>query len=151
MRLLVTALLLAVATVCAAAPRFDNPDMRLRYQNLTAELRCVICLNQNIASSSAPLARDMRQLVAERMRAGDTDAEIKDILVERYGTFVLYDPPFGPTTWVLWLGPAALLLMGLLIAALMLSRGRRTRAEPVTVDQTRLDQLLHEDEREDRE
>src|SRR5699024_6277655 len=125
MRALAIMFLLTVATICVAAPRFENPERRVRYQNLTEELRCVICLNQSIASSTAPLARDMRQLVAEHLRAGDSDAEIKGILVERYGTFVLYDPPFAPTTWLLWLGPAALLLLGLLIAAVMLARSRR--------------------------
>lgn len=145
MRLFATGLLLALATVCSAAvtvPHFDSPQLSARYQALTKELRCVICLNQNIASSTAPLARDMRQLVAKRMHAGDTDAQIKQILVSRYGTFVLYDPPFTPATWILWLGPLVLLLVGLLIAAMLIMRSRRRREVPVTVNRDRLEQIL---------
>src|SRR5699024_3652251 len=91
-------LLLFTATCMAAVVHFDSPELSARYQSLTKELRCVICQNQSIASSTAPLARDMRQLVAERIRAGDSNAEIKKILVNRYGTFVLYDPPFNRST-----------------------------------------------------
>jgi len=145
MRAFLVCLLLAFASVCAAAvPHFDNPELSARYQALTEELRCVICLNQSIASSTAPLALDMRQLVAERIRAGDTDAEIKKIFVNRYGTFVLYEPPFMPSTWILWLGPLALLLVGLLIAAILIIRSRKARAAPVAVDRDRLQQILHE-------
>lgn len=147
MRVFVAGLLLALAGTCAAVPHFKDPDLQTRYQSLTEELRCVICLNQSIASSTAPLALDMRQMVAAHIRAGDTDAEIKDILVDRYGTFVLYEPPFQPSTWALWLGPAALLLLGLLIAAILLMRSRKIRTQPVAVDQQRLRQALHEAER----
>lgn len=147
MRVFVACLLLAVASTCAAVPHFKAPDFQARYQSLTEELRCVICLNQSIASSTAPLALDMRQMVAAHIRAGDTDAEIKAILIDRYGTFVLYDPPFQPSTWALWLGPAALLLFGLLIAAVLLIRSRKIRTQPVAVDQQRLRQVLHEVER----
>lgn len=151
MRVLVACLLMVIAHVCIAAPLFDNPDSRARYQSLTEELRCVICLNQSIATSAAPLARQMRQLVAERIRAGDTNAEIKKILVNRYGTFVLYEPPFTPATWALWLGPAVLLLVGLLIAGVLLVRGRKVKVEPVAVDQQRLHRVLHETERGEQE
>lgn len=147
MRLPAMGLLLVLVTLSSAAatvPHFDNPQLSARYQALTKELRCVICLNQSIASSTVPLARDMRQLVAKRMHAGDTDAEIKQILVSRYGTFVLYDPPFSPATWILWLGPLVLLLFGLLIAALLIMRSRRRRDTPVVVDRGRLDQILQD-------
>lgn len=152
MRWLLVALLLAATSAYGAAvPQFDDPALSARYQSLTEELRCVICLNQSIASSTAPLALDMRRLVAERIRAGDSNAEIKKILVNRYGTFVLYEPPFVPETWALWLGPAALLLVGLLIGGALLLRSRKLKAEPVAVDQERLQQLLRETERGEQE
>lgn len=152
MRCLLIALLLAAGSVYAAeVPHFKDPELSARYQSLTEELRCVICLNQSIASSTAPLARDMRQLVAQRIRAGDTNAEIKQILVNRYGTFVLYDPPFVPKTWALWLGPVVLLLIGLLVAAVLLWRSRRMGTQPVAVDRRRLEQVLRESERGEQE
>lgn len=140
-------LLFLVASACWAVPQFEDPAVRARYQALTEQLRCVICLNQSIASSTAPLALDMRRLVAERIRAGDSNAEIKKILVNRYGTFVLYKPPFNPRTWVLWLGPAVLLLIGLLVAAALIARSRRAKSEPVAVNQQRLHEILRESER----
>lgn len=146
MRVSVTCLLLLVAGSAVAVPHFENPDTRARYQSLIAELRCVICLNQSIASSSAPLAREMRKMVADKMHAGYSNEQIKNILVERYGTFVLYQPPFTPSTWLLWLGPAALLLVGLCIAFLMIRRSRRTGRETVVVDHERLARILEQDD-----
>jgi len=152
MRAFLACLLLAFSGVCSAAvPNFDDPALSARYQSLTKELRCVICLNQSIASSTAPLAVDMRQLVAERIRAGDTNDEIKKILVNRYGTFVLYDPPFMPATWILWLGPLALLLVGLLVATILMMRSRRMRAAPAAVDRDRLQKILQEPEQGEQE
>lgn len=146
MRLLLASLLLLAAGASTAMPQFEDPQVRARYQALIAELRCVICLNQSIGSSSAPLARQMRRLVAGKIHAGYSNAEIKDILVERYGTFVLYEPPFSPATWLLWLGPAGLLLAGLIIAAVMLRRSRRPGDEPAPVDRQRLARVLERDD-----
>src|SRR5699024_8517338 len=116
MRILLTCLLLlisahagAIVTDNTTVPHFDDPAVRARYQALTEQLRCVICLNQTIASSTAPLALDMRIMVAEKIRAGYSDEQIKAILVDRYGTFVLYKPPFSMATWSLWLYPVPLL------------------------------------------
>lgn len=148
MRMLATAVLLLVASAGQAAAQFQNPELRARYQALTAELRCVICLNESIASSGAPLAEDMRQLVARQIRAGRSDEQIKQYLVERYGTFVLYEPPFSPATWLLWLGPAALLLVGLTVAAAMLRRKRRPAVAP-EVDRERLARVLDETTRDE--
>lgn len=145
-RLAIACLLLLVASASAAVPHFADPDVRARYQSLIAQLRCVICLNQSIASSSAPLARQMRRLVADKIHAGYSNAEIKHILVERYGTFVLYEPPFAPSTWLLWLGPGLLLLMALGIAGFMLRRSRRFGREPPPVDPRRLARILEADE-----
>lgn len=146
MRIVYAVVLLLVAGMCAAGvPHFDDADTRARYQSLTAELRCVICLNQSIATSTAPLALDMRQLVADKIRAGYTNAEIKDFLVARYGTFVLYEPPFSPATWLLWLGPGVLLLLGLTLAVVLIRRSRHGRSAPAHVDHERVARIVDED------
>jgi cytochrome c-type biogenesis protein CcmH len=87
-----------------------DPKLEARADALSKELRCVVCQNQNIDSSSAPLARDMRLLVRERIAAGDSDAEVKAYMVARYGNFVLLKPPLQADTLALWLGPLAILL-----------------------------------------
>jgi cytochrome c-type biogenesis protein CcmH len=83
-----------------------------RFNALVAELRCVMCQNQSLADSNAQIAHDLRREVFELMRSGRSDREIKAYLVERYGEFVLYQPPLGAATWLLWFGPALLLLAG---------------------------------------
>lgn len=98
----------------------QDPALEARAETLSKELRCVVCQNQSIDASSAPLARDMRLLVRERIAAGDTDAEAKAYLVERYGNFVLLKPPFQADTLLLWFGPLLILVVAggaLLIAA----------------------------------
>jgi len=97
-----------------------DPALEARAQAVSKELRCVVCQNQSIDDSSAPLARDMRLLVRERIAAGDSDAQARTYLVERYGNFVLLKPPFQANTILLWLGPLLILLVaagGLLVAA----------------------------------
>ncbi len=87
-----------------------NPVLEARARAISKELRCVVCQNQSIDDSNAPLARDMRILVRERLVSGDTDRQVKDYLVERYGNFVLLRPPVQADTLFLWLGPAIFLL-----------------------------------------
>lgn len=113
---------------------FPQPEQELRFQSLTQELRCLVCQNQNLADSDAPLAQDLRREVAEMVRAGQSDAEIKQFLVARYGDFVLYRPPFKPITWALWIGPPIILLI-----AFLLARGMWRRpavADKSTADET---------------
>ena len=98
----------------------------MRFQNLARQLRCLVCQNQDLADSDADLAKDLRKQVFEMMRAGKSDAEIKDFLVARYNDFVLYDPPLKPGTWLLWFTPFALVALGA-IALLRILR-RRARA-----------------------
>lgn len=108
------ALVLAGPTVALAVEPDEmlaDPALEARAQALSKELRCVVCQNQTIDGSAAPLARDMRLLVRERLVAGDTDAQAKAYLVARYGNFVLLKPPFQPDTWALWIGPAVILLL----------------------------------------
>lgn len=118
---------------------------QLRYRTMVDQLRCVVCQNQTIAESNAPLAQDLREEVASQIRAGRSDSEILDFMTARYGDFVLYKPPFRRDTWLLWLGPFAALLVALAAAVTWLRR-RRMAASPETAlddaDATRLRELL---------
>jgi cytochrome c-type biogenesis protein CcmH len=135
---LVLALLLWLATLPAfaqanqqadAAPlQFRDTSEEARFHALAAELRCVMCQNQSLADSNALIALELRREVLELMRAGQTDAQIKDFLVQRYGEFVLYKPRVEGRTWLLWLGPAAILLAG---AALVVVLVRRKPAQAI--------------------
>ena len=127
-RWLVAALLLASAAAPSYAVQPDEilPDARLeaRARDLSHQLRCMVCQNQSIDESDAPLAHDLRVLVRERLKAGDSDSQVVDFLVARYGEFVLLKPRFEWTTAPLWLAPVALLLLG---AATLWSALRRRR------------------------
>jgi cytochrome c-type biogenesis protein CcmH len=101
-----------------------------RVRALTEQLRCLVCQNQTIADSNAGLAIDLRQQVVQQVRAGRSDTEIKQYMVERYGDFVLYDPPFSTTNSVLWVGPFVLLALGLLLVWRSVLRRRRSPDAP---------------------
>ena len=96
----------------SAPLQFQNKTEEARFHALAAELRCVMCQNQSLADSNALIALSLRHEVLELMRKGNSDAQIKEFLVARYGEFVLYKPRIEPSTWLLWLGPLALLLVG---------------------------------------
>ena len=96
----------------AAPLQFRNAAEETRFHALASELRCVMCQNQSLADSSALIALQLRREVLDLMREGRSDDEIKDYLVQRYGEFVLYQPKVGGRTWLLWLGPALVLLLG---------------------------------------
>lgn len=93
----------------------NDPILETRARALSAELRCPVCQNQSIDDSDAPLARDLRLLLRSRLLAGDSDDEIRQFLVARYGEFVLLKPPISPKTWLLWAAPALILLFICLI------------------------------------
>ena len=127
--LLLVFALLVPATVPAgqpALPNADDPVLEARLNALAADLRCVVCQNETLAESRASLALDLREEVREMMRAGLSDAEVVESLVDRYGDFVLYRPPVKPLTYALWGGPAAFLLIGLALATAALYRRRTT-------------------------
>jgi cytochrome c-type biogenesis protein CcmH len=128
---LVIALLTFVAVPCAMAVEPDevlsDATLEARARALSKELRCMVCQNQSIDDSEAPLARDLRILVRERLQAGDSDGQVIDFLVARYGEFVLLRPRFSWHTAVLWLGPAAMLLIGG-CAVLVLARRYRVKS-----------------------
>jgi cytochrome c-type biogenesis protein CcmH len=101
--------------------------MEARAREITKQLRCLVCQNQSIDDSNAPLARDLRMLVRERLTAGDGDAAVLAYVVVRYGDFVLLRPPVKATTWLLWFGPLALLLGAVLF---LFVRARRKNIVP---------------------
>lgn len=117
----------------AVQPDEVLPDTALeaRARNLSRELRCMVCQNQSIDDSDAPLARDLRLLVRERLKAGDSDTQILDFLVARYGDFVLLKPRFTSHTALLWLLPALVLIAG---AATLFALRRRQRFRTVSAE-----------------
>lgn len=137
-------LLAAFLMVGAAAATDLNGAQLARYQELTGDLRCLICQNRSIADSDAPLAKDLRHIVAKQITQGRTDAQIKQYLVDRYGQWVLYDPPFEFATWLLWLGPFALLLVGLIIVLTVVRKRRDTTRRYPELDRARLARVLGE-------
>jgi len=112
--LAMTMLVFASAPAFAVQPDEILPDAKLeqRARNISANLRCLVCQNQSIDDSDASLAKDLRLLVRDRLKAGDTDQQVKDFLVARYGNFVLLKPPFEWDTLLLWLSPFAILALG---------------------------------------
>ncbi|AJE15773.1 cytochrome c-type biogenesis protein CcmH [Pseudomonas sp. S5(2021)] len=120
---------------------FRDEAERERYRTLTEELRCPKCQNQNIADSNAPIAMDLRKEIFRMLEEGQSNDQIIDYLVARYGDFVRYRPPVTKTTLLLWYGPAALLTLGLGVLAFIIVRRRR-------VDSTPAAQTLTEAERQ---
>jgi cytochrome c-type biogenesis protein CcmH len=123
--LLLAALLAAPLAAKEAAPAAADPVLEKRVTALAEELRCLVCQNQTLAESNAPLAEDLRNQLREKMREGKSDREVVDFLVERYGDFVLYRPPLKATTVLLWFGPLLLLAAGFTV---LLRRVRARRA-----------------------
>ncbi len=112
------------------AVEFETPKQEQRYKKLIDQLRCLVCQNQNLAGSDAPLAKDLREITANMIKQGSSDAQIKAFMRERYGDFVLYEPPFNFSTAFLWLGPFILLI--LVIIGLVLNIRRRQQDELFT-------------------
>jgi len=130
LRLLILPFLLLVSAVSFAVEPdevLSDPGLEARARALSTELRCVVCQNQSIDDSNAPLARDLRLLLRERLTAGDSDEEVKQFLVERYGAFVLLKPPFDGRTILLWLLPLIVLVGS---AAFIWRHVGRLRAAP---------------------
>lgn len=109
--------------------QFQNAAEEARFHALASELRCVMCQNQSLADSNAQIARDLRSEILQLMRHGQTDAQIEEFLVARYGEFVLYKPRVEAGTWLLWFGPALVLVAGgALVFAIVRRRSRATVA-----------------------
>ncbi|MBN8939962.1 MAG: cytochrome c-type biogenesis protein CcmH [Rhizobiales bacterium] len=149
---LVVALILALAAPGLTGPAraalpdemLADPALEARARTLSQELRCMVCQNQSIDDSDASLARDLRLLVRERLKAGDSDRQVLDFLVDRYGEFVLLTPRLSRHTWALWAAPVAFLAAGGLYIAFALRRRRAAPAvQPLTDEEkARLDAVL---------
>jgi cytochrome c-type biogenesis protein CcmH len=124
--LLLAALACTLALAKEAAPLAEDPVVEQRLIEISEEMRCLVCQNESLAGSRAELAQDLRRELRELIRAGKSDAEIKDFMVSRYGDFVLYRPPVKPTTWLLWGGPFVLMIGG--VIALLVYLRRRGQA-----------------------
>ncbi len=147
---LVAALFLVVVATAAWAvepgERLSDPVLEARARALSEQLRCLVCQNETIDESTAPLAHDLRVLLRERIAAGDSDAQAVKFITDRYGDFVLLKPPVEPATYVLWFGPAGVLLLAA-AGGLIYLRRRKTlpEAPPLTAaERKRLDRLMNE-------
>ncbi len=133
------------ASAAISSYQFDTPEEDARFNKLSEELRCLVCQNQNLADSNADLARDLRREIHDMIIAGKSDQEIIKFLTDRYGDFVLYDPPVKTITLLLWGGPFILIVIGAItLIVLVRRRGGSTDEAPLSAEeQARLDQLTH--------
>ena len=152
-RSIATAACLAFATSAAAIVfeqrAFDNAEQLERYKNLTYELRCLVCQNQNIAESNADLAADLRREVHRMILAGDSDDAIIDFMVARYGDFVLYRPPLKAKTVLLWVGPFVLGIGAVVLLLIQLRRRSAIQPTPLPLaddECARLNALLSKED-----
>jgi cytochrome c-type biogenesis protein CcmH len=143
------ALSIHAALAWGGADGASSADEAARIQRLEQGFRCLVCQNETLADSTADLAADLRGKIAEQVAAGATDAQIRAYMTKRYGDFVLYDPPFKPLTWLLWLGPFLLLGAGALVFARIIASRRAMRQRPLTSDErARVQALLGEHARD---
>jgi cytochrome c-type biogenesis protein CcmH len=148
--LLMTALMLAAASPSRAVnpdEMLADPALEARAREISQGLRCVVCQNESIDESNADLAGDLRRLVRERLVAGDSNDQVVQYIVDRYGDFVLLRPPLKPATYPLWAAPVVILAVAATIIVLYLRRRRRgTPPPPLTAaEQSRLDELMRAD------
>ncbi len=139
MRIALLAACLALAPLAGAVDsgqRFEDPAEQSRYERVIRDLRCLVCRSESIADSNAPLAADLRREVETLMRAGKSDREIYAFMTERYGDFVLLQPPVAPRTWLLWAAPALFLAGGIAIVLVIVRRRARVAsADPAALDE----------------
>lgn len=127
--------------------QFQNPEQERRYREIISELRCLVCQNQNLADSNAPLAADLRNIVFDMIQNGKDDDEIREFMVNRYGDFVLYRPPFSAKNVALWAGPFVLLVIGLWLLLRQIHRRAAAAPRPAQLsdaDRERLKSMLGE-------
>jgi len=125
--------------------RFDDPGEEARYKQLIEELRCLVCQNQNLADSNAELAEDMRRTTYEMVSRGATNEEVVSFMVQRYGDFVLYRPPFKSSTALLWIGPFVILAAGVaVLVTFVRRRGAQQTPQLDARDQERAKRLLED-------
>ena len=132
---LLLALILPLAHAGEAVSVADDVALEKRVMAVSGELRCLVCQNQTIADSHADLAVDLRNQVREMLQAGKSDKQVVDYMTDRYGDFVLYRPPFKATTVLLWIGPALMVLIGLVSLVLVLRRRSQMPADRFDPDE----------------
>ena len=134
------------AVYAQVAQPIEDPAIEQRMKHLTKELRCLVCQNETLADSQAPLAEDLRREIREQIKAGKTDKEILAYATQRYGDFVLYNPPVKATTYLLWFGPFVLLIGGTAFLYRYVKRRRDLiETKPLTADErSRAEKLLKE-------
>ena len=137
-------MLLFVGALAQAQTAGLNAEQDVRYHQLINELRCLVCQNQTIAESNAPLAVDLKEQVKKQLAEGKSNVEITTYLTDRYGDFVLYRPPFKASTLLLWAGPFVLLLGALIWALRFMRSSRKPVAAPRPVDEAAVQKLLNE-------
>ncbi|MEK6244749.1 MAG: cytochrome c-type biogenesis protein [Pseudomonadota bacterium] len=128
--LLISILVFTAFTTNGVQAQTNDSQTEQRIRQLSEKIRCLVCQNQSLADSNAELAQDLRQQLREQVTAGRSDDQILDYLVQRYGDFVLYEPPFKATTVLLWIGPFVLLAAAALVLVATLRRRRRAPEEP---------------------
>jgi len=140
---LTLALLAPAALAVEPDEMLNDPALEARARALSQTLRCMVCQNESIDESNAPLARDLRILVRERIKAGDSDAAVRDFLVARYGEFILLEPRFRPGTALLWGLPVLILLIAAVKIVVTVARRREAAPAPLSAqERRRLDELL---------
>ena len=129
---------------------FAKPEQEQQYKKLVNELRCLVCQNQNLADSNAELAQDLREEIYGMIQKGLDDKQVVEFMVNRYGDFVLYRPPFNAATALLWIGPFLALFFGALILFMVVRRNKKsaTGFHPDAAQQAKLAQLLQNNQRE---
>jgi cytochrome c-type biogenesis protein CcmH len=146
--ILVSLLLFMVVPVRAGIEvhQFKTPELEARYKHLTTSLRCLVCQNEDLADSNAELAKQLRAQTYKMLNDGASDKEIVDYMVSRYGNFVLYSPPFIPSTYLLWVGPFALLVFGVVIMTIIIRRLRKQKLDIDTNDYDKARALLADED-----
>jgi cytochrome c-type biogenesis protein CcmH len=140
-------LCLSLSVAKDAAPLAEDPVLEQRLISISEEMRCLVCQNESLAGSRSDLANDLRREIRTLIQEGKSDDQIRTFMVERYGDFVLYRPPVKPITWLLWIGPFVILVIG--IVGLLSYLRRRNLSIPSTtlskIDNEKIDALLNQD------
>ncbi len=145
MRRLISLLFLLLTSALHAAPftgfEFDNAEQEAMYYRLSHELRCLVCQNQSIGDSNADLAKDLRNEIYGMIMQGQSEQQIIDFMVQRYGEFVLYTPPVKPMTWMLWFGPLIVFIIALWYALHFVRKQRARNGSDTVLDTEEIERL----------
>jgi len=120
--------------------KFDSPETEKVFHKLSEELRCLVCQNQNIAESNADLAKDLRLEIYTMLQEGKSEDEIVEFMVQRYGDYVLYRPPFKPMTWLLWFGPILIFALGLVFVVRFM-KSQSSAAQPSALSEEEIERI----------